>query len=321
MHNFNIFTFSSLVAFLGCSILACYVFLKGRHRLLNRAFAVQTFLMGTWCLFPTAVALPAPFSFFLVQVSYAAAIFNVPAFTRFCFVLLGVQSFSQEKKILKGLAWIAVLLVALLPTRLFLNEYVSPIPYVLRGSPVFFIFVVLFVVTCLYNFYRLIVVYLSTRGLKRNQYKYFIIAFNIAFIGAVIHLYYIITCKNEVVPHDFLLIIYASICTYAIIKYRLMDVTVVITRTTIFIVVYSFVLGIPFAIAFGWKERLQYAIGENWWLFPLISSTVLATAGPFIYLFIQKKAEDRCSRNKNAISPHYGRHLRGWVELKILPVL
>ncbi|MFA5060632.1 MAG: ATP-binding protein [Candidatus Omnitrophota bacterium] len=66
-----------------------------------------------------------------------------------------------------------------------------------------------------------------------------------------------------------------------------------ITRTSIFIATYSLILGIPFALAFGYQERLISALGKNWWMVPLISSTVLATAGPFIYLFIQKRAEDR----------------------------
>lgn len=93
-------------------------------------------------------------------------------------------------------------------------------------------------------------------------------------------------------------VMFASIVAYAIIKYRFMDITLAITRTGIFVVVYSFVLGIPFALAFGWRERLITLIGEMWWMVPLVSSTVLATAGPFIYLYIQKRAEDRLLREQ-----------------------
>ena len=85
----------------------------------------------------------------------------------------------------------------------------------------------------------------------------------------------------------------ASIVAYAIIKYRLLDITIAITRTGIFIAVYSIVLGVPFALAFGWREQLQRLIGEMWWLVPLVSSTVLATVGPSIYFYIQQRAEDR----------------------------
>ena len=38
------------------------------------------------------------------------------------------------------------------------------------------------------------------------------------------------------------------IITCAIVKYRLMDIKIAITRTGIFVAVYTFVLGIPFVI-------------------------------------------------------------------------
>ena len=80
---------------------------------------------------------------------------------------------------------------------------------------------------------------------------------------------------------------------YSIIKYRLLDISIAITRTGIFIAVYSFVLGIPFAIAFGWQKQLLLLFGSQWWLTPLFSMAFFATVGPFIYFYIQKKAEDR----------------------------
>ncbi|MCR4336488.1 MAG: ATP-binding protein [Candidatus Omnitrophica bacterium] len=51
-------------------------------------------------------------------------------------------------------------------------------------------------------------------------------------------------------------------------------------------------------LAFGWREHLIQRFQENWWLAPLVSSTVLATIGPFIYLFIQQKAEARLFREQ-----------------------
>ena len=87
--------------------------------------------------------------------------------------------------------------------------------------------------------------------------------------------------------------LYPTIFTYAIFKYRLMDIKLVVTNISIFTLVYSLVLGIPFAIAFGWQEFLMTYFGDKWWIIPLITSTVLATIGPFIYLYLQRKAEDK----------------------------
>ncbi len=78
---------------------------------------------------------------------------------------------------------------------------------------------------------------------------------------------------------------YPMIVSYAVIKYRFMDVTVFFTRASIFLIVYTLVLGIPFWI--GYK-----LLGQGLWLLPISLMGLFATAGPFIYLFIQKRAED-----------------------------
>jgi signal transduction histidine kinase len=91
----------------------------------------------------------------------------------------------------------------------------------------------------------------------------------------------------------FLTVVYAAISTYAIFKYQLIDLKTVFTRIGVFVAVYSFVLGIPIASAFGFRTILISFFGENWWAVPLITSTILATVGPFIYLYIQKRAEEQ----------------------------
>lgn len=72
------------------------------------------------------------------------------------------------------------------------------------------------------------------------------------------------------------------IFTYTIVRFRLLDINLALTRAGIFVFVYLFVLGVPFWL--GYKYGLwQYAA----WLM-----LVLATAGPFIYQYLNKKAED-----------------------------
>ncbi len=124
-----------------------------------------------------------------------------------------------------------------------------------------------------------------------QQLKYILFAFSIYTINSID---FIPNYGISILPVGFIpATIFMSIIVYSIVKFRLMDISVAITRTSIFVAVYSLVLGIPFALAFGWRARLQNILGEGWWLAPLVSSTVLATAGPFIYLYIQKRAENR----------------------------
>jgi len=88
-------------------------------------------------------------------------------------------------------------------------------------------------------------------------------------------------------------LIYAILATAAILKLSLTDIPIVITRTGIFVAVYSAILGIPFILAFGYRPQLEVLVGENWWGVPLFISMVLATSGPFMYLFFQRRAEER----------------------------
>ena len=63
-----------------------------------------------------------------------------------------------------------------------------------------------------------------------------------------------------------------------------MDITVVVTRLGIFLSVYALVLGVPYFV--GKKY-------PNNWIMSVSLMGVLATMGPLIYLFFQKKAEDK----------------------------
>jgi len=82
------------------------------------------------------------------------------------------------------------------------------------------------------------------------------------------------------------ILIYLFVQAIAIIKYRLLDVKVAVTRLGIFLSVYTLVLGIPFWIGFK-------LLNSGTWLIPITLMGFFATAGPFIYLYIQKRAEDR----------------------------
>jgi signal transduction histidine kinase len=78
--------------------------------------------------------------------------------------------------------------------------------------------------------------------------------------------------------------LYCIIITCAILKYRLLDVRIVVTRIGIFTCVYTLILGLPFIV--GLK-----ILGLGQWVIPTSVMAVFATVGPYLYSYLQKKTE------------------------------
>jgi len=99
-------------------------------------------------------------------------------------------------------------------------------------------------------------------GIKRVQTMYFFIGSLIGFTGGyTVHLPFF---NIAFFPFgNFGVALYPIIVTYAILRYRLMDVRIAITRTGIFIAVYTIVLGIPFIVATLLRPYLIDWIGQD----------------------------------------------------------
>ncbi|MEW5894578.1 MAG: ATP-binding protein [Candidatus Omnitrophota bacterium] len=100
----------------------------------------------------------------------------------------------------------------------------------------------------------------------------------------------------------FFICVYAAICTYAIFRYRLLDIRIAVTRFAIFVLVYSVVLGIPFGMAIWGRDWLINMFGQGWFWAPMIFLLIFATAGPSIYIFLQRKAEDKLLQEERRIN-------------------
>ncbi len=151
---------------------------------------------------------------------------------------------------------------------------------------VFFLIQVLLSVGELYSGYKK-----ELAPLKKTQKKIILIASLIGFTAPIDFLPKLINLP-WLYPCGYIsMFIYILLVAYAIVRYRLMNITLTITRTGIFVAVYMLVLGLPFLLLTMGKSWLMQFLGVNWWVGPLVLLTVLATAGPFIYIYLQKRAE------------------------------
>lgn len=118
-------------------------------------------------------------------------------------------------------------------------------------------------------------------GIKREQTKYTIVSGIIGFLGGASNwpMWY----GFDFPPYANILVgTYVGLMGYAIARYRLLDIKVVLSRTGIFLAVYALVLGIPFIIGFHTKFGFL----------SFVTLFVLATMGPILYRYLHVKAED-----------------------------
>ena len=291
--DMNFFAAASLSLAILCSLLAYMIFAYARER-----------MHYLWALFNIAVAMWGYLAFFigrctdpqLAVMLWRIAFIGVLFISVFFYhVICLFCQIKRPKTIL--FAYIQSCFFLLLNAT---NLYISEV-FLLRGSfyylkakgiffPISFAIWFILVVAALIE---LIIYYRRCENrLRRAQTLYLFIGFALGFVGGTTNFLPmfglpILPLGNITIP------LYCIIATYAILRYQLLDIRIAVTRMGVFVAVYSFVLGIPFGLTILGKQWLTSYLGENWFLVPMISLLVLATVGPFIYLFLQRKAENR----------------------------
>ncbi len=283
---------------LSSAVILCFnvmVLLKGSRSRVNRSFSFFGFCVFIW--------LASFFAGYLVSSSIKVLLFKVGYIG---IVFLPATFFYFVGNYLDFPRWHSLWAFAISGVFCALNF--SPYPlfselqtffwgaYPKARVPAHALFLVYFIAVFTYCAVRLFISCFLSRSFQsaslQNQRKKYILFGTL--IGTMGCLDFLPNYGIAILPIGFIFMIaYPAILFYAIVKYRLMDITIALTRTSLFIAVYALVLGLPFVVAFGFEPILHEVIGARWWLAPLILLTVLATAGPFIYLAIQKRTEEK----------------------------
>ena len=110
--------------------------------------------------------------------------------------------------------------------------------------------------------------------------------------------------------------VYAAVCTYAIFRYQLMDIRLAVSRLGVFIFVYSLVLGLPFGLLLRGKDWLINTFGQSWYWIPVFLSTILATVGPFIFIYLQRRTEERILKEERRRQDLLKKATIGWSAIR-----
>ena len=285
----NLFALASFSLGIASSLLALIIFIGAKRRLhviwgfMNIAIAVFGF--GTYMV---GVSRTYNAAFFSWQVSFCGIAYIGVLFYHIVHEFCNIKSnrfllFAHTHGILFFLTSILTKWVVYDLKFKFGQFYYYQAAFVFN---LFFFFWILIVIKGLIHLYQY---NKASEGLKRIQGEYFFYGMLVGFgSGATTA---IPSYGINIYPGwHFLVCVYAAIQTYALFRYQVLDIKLAVTRVGVFLIVYILVFGGPFYL---------YYLGYK--LISLISMGVLATAGPFIFLYFQRKAENKILQEERRI--------------------
>ena len=282
------FAVSGFINAIVSTLLGLYILLIGRKNPVHRSFSYFAFSVAVWSWayigWPLAGSQKNVLLFF--QLLHIGASFTPITYFNFVITWLGVK----DARII-WLRTIGIALSVFFGSVTFSSHFISGmIPkfsmkyWANPGILYHFYLLYFFLYVCIACIILIRKLKYSSNILK-EQIKYILAGFTLSFIGGSTN--YFLWYGINIPPYGNILASSFVICTfYAIVKYRLMDIGLVVTKAGIFVTVYILVLGIPFCVGL-------YLLGSGLWLVPMTLMAVFSMAGPYVYMYIQRKAEKR----------------------------
>ena len=279
--------------------LGVFVYFKNRHAKLNKIFLAVSISMAIWGFGQGCIHSNYALSFTAARVIH----FFVPFIAAFFFHLMTVLTEKPHKKFLL-FSYITAALFSILGG--FTKTIVASNPimkisstftmqYSVGPGKLYIPYLLFFMLVVGYGNLMLYCAYRESSGTKRNQLKYMLIGSVIGFIGGISNFLYVFGINlYPLIPYaTYMVTFYVVIATYAMIKHRLLDVKIALSRTGLLLLIYGLVIYISFQSMVFLQPYLQKNLGDKWLLVPIVTYMFLATAAPFIYLYAQRKMEEK----------------------------
>jgi signal transduction histidine kinase len=278
----SIYSFPPLLCSLFAFLLGFFVYLQNKKSIVNVSFALLC-LFTFWWQFCWSILFSLhneDLAFFVVRLGYTGIIFIPYAFYHFVISFLKIDR-EKHNVILFYLLGL-VFVIILWSSNYFISGYYHyRWGYYPKANITHIVYLFSLFFSALRGFIYLIKSLMNekTSPAGYNQLKYTLIAFIIYTFSASD---FIVNYGVEFYPLGFLaVIISTSIFAYTIVRFRLLHINVALTRTGIFLIVYTLVLGIPF-----WIGNITKS-----WLISTSIAVILASLGPIIFQVLRKRAE------------------------------
>ena len=259
---------TTLINGITSTVLGLFVYLKNRRKLVNKVFGLMSLCIAIWSYswWLNQLSKDKITGLFWTRSLNVGAIF-IPVFYLH-FVLAWLDLHKEKRKILL-FGYIASFIFLILGfTHLYVRDVGPKLSFKYYAEPGIAhpFFLLLFLGLVIYACYLMAKAYPKSTGFRRNQLKYVLLASIVGFGGGVTNylLFYNIRIPPFGNPFVFF---YTIILAYSIVRHRLMDIDIVISKTVLF----AFLIGLIFSFHIGFVSLLQRRIGYS-------LSTVLSVA-------------------------------------------
>lgn len=293
----NIYAIPPLITDLILIGIGLFVFLKNRHSKLNILFSLFSFSMAFWLFGYT--------NMYLTKDAVVALKWARLGFVGIIFIPILAYHFIISFLNLKRRFVLPLIYLLSIPSLILsqTNYIYSGIKehfwgYYPTAGKIYILFLLMFGILFTRGVLLLLIHLKKERGIKREQIKYVSLAFGLGTLGLVDYL--IKYPIFNVYPFGYVCaLLFTGIIALAIVRYHLMNITIFALRGVIFSIVYGALLALPMFTVFASRFALdKISIG----IYALVAS-----AAPFIYLFLRKRAEDLILKEQR----HYQSILHG----------
>ncbi|MFO7807669.1 MAG: ATP-binding protein [Candidatus Moraniibacteriota bacterium] len=274
----SFFAISALINALTSIVLGSVIAVKRSDKNTTTGFILFCITVTVWSLgyFFWQISDNAQDALFWSRVLMAGAIFSPVAYLQFALAFLGKKS----KKLIVSSYIIFSIFFLLNFTNLFIQGIKSVPGFEFWPEPgvAYHPFLVIWLGYFVVIFYYLIKEYLKEKGLKKIQLKYVILAVIVAVFGGSTN--YFLWYDINIPPYgNFLVGLYVVLTFYAIIRYRLLDIKLVLRKSSV--VMASLLVVFPGAAAAKILTEKFFPIFRFW------TDLLVVAAAVFIYPYLR----------------------------------
>jgi len=225
------FAITGLINALSSTFVGLLVYLKNRKETLNKVFGLMCLSIAVWgfSYFVWQMSTTKESALFWVRGAMMGAIFIPVTYLHFVLVFLELH---RSKKLFLILSYTLPFILALLNFTPLIVKNVAPelfFPYWPKPGMFFHLFILMFHGYVIYGCYLLLKSFWKTRGLVHAQIRYILATSIIGFLSGTTN--HFLWYGIPVPPYwNILVALFPIIITYAILKYYLFEIRVILTE-------------------------------------------------------------------------------------------